>query len=336
MALADLIVLNREDASSAASSGGAGALLPDTFSFQTCLREVRADVRPAAEHPDASACRAAGYRRYTGAAAYRFLLQLACGLESQIAGETEILGQIKDAWRTFEQAHAQDAARLRPWMQRLLQETKDIRSEYVTGLGSATYGSLARRLLGGAAQGVTLLLGAGQLAESVLPYLECEEVLVCNRNEQRAHELVAKQRPGAGVPRATVISASLESELAAWRRAQDVVLCIPADPVRDEARVAAWLGRAGGDAGQPGRVLHLGLMDAAGTAWERVDNLCTLRELFALRDTQASQREAMLARAQKACLSRAQLARLDDADGSKPGSASHGWEDLAVFQAFGY
>ncbi len=34
-------------------------------------------------------------------------------------------------------------------MQRLLQDTKEVRSEHVVGLGSATYGSLVRRLLGG-------------------------------------------------------------------------------------------------------------------------------------------------------------------------------------------
>lgn len=331
MALADLIVLNRNGDPGAAPAP-AGGPLPDGFSFQTCLREVRVDVQPATEHPDPALCLSSGNQRYTGASAYRFLLQLACGLESQIAGETEILGQIKDAWRAFEQSRPDDAARLRPWMQRLLQETKEVRSEYVTGLGSATYGSLARRLLGGPGRGTTLLLGAGQLAESVLPYLECEEVLVCNRSADRARALVAKQRVGTGAPRLAVIDASPDSELAAWRRAHDVVLCIPPDAGRDELRVAAWRSRMGGN----GRVLHLGLMDAAGTPWSRIDNLLTLRDLFALRDSQASQREALLARARKACLNKAQLARLDDADGSRPGSASHGWEDLAVFQAFGY
>jgi hypothetical protein len=44
----------------------------------------------------------------------------------------------------------------------------------------------------------------------------------------------------------------------------------------------------------------------------------------------------MLARARKACANKAQLARLDDADGSRAGSSNHGWEDLAVFQAFSY
>jgi Glutamyl-tRNAGlu reductase, N-terminal domain len=331
MALADLIVLNCNGESTPEAAPEAD-LLPRGLAVRTCLRVVRVDVLPVHEHPDPARCLDGGFERYTGASAYRYLLQLACGLESEIPGETEILGQIKDAWRTLEQTQPDDAARLRHWMQRLLQETKEIRSEHVVGLGSATYGSLTRRLLGGAERGTTLLLGAGQLAESVLPYLECEEVLVCNRSEDRARTLVARQRPAANAPRLTVIDASPESELPAWRRAHDVVICIPPDPLRDEARVAALRGRPGGT----GRVLHLGLMDATGTPWARVGNLATLRELFALRDTQASQREALLARARKACLSKAQLAQLDDADGSRPGSASHGWEDLAVFQAFGY
>jgi hypothetical protein len=335
MALADLIVLNRngEFAADAPPDDGSGdALLPQGFAIRTCLRVVHIEVLLAGGHPDPARCLALGYERYTGASAYRYLLQLACGLESEIPGETEIFGQIKEAWRAFEQAQPDDASRLRPWMQRLLQETKEIRSEFVVGLGSATYGSLARRLLGGTDRGTTLLLGAGQLAESVLPYLEGDEVLVCNRSGERARTLVARQRPGANAPRLTVVDAAPESELPAWRRAHDVVICVPPDPLRDEARVAAWRGRMGAT----GRVLHLGLMDAADTPWARIGNLATLRELFALRDTHANQREALLARARKACLSKAQLARLDDADGSRPGSASHGWEDLAVFQAFGY
>jgi hypothetical protein len=81
-------------------------------------------------------------------------------------------------------------------------------------------------------------------------------------------------------------------------------------------------------------VLHLGLDGAAGTAWAGVPGLSTLRDLFELRDNQASQRELALARARRACRDKAQLARLDDADGSRAGSSNHGWEDLGVFESF--
>jgi hypothetical protein len=110
------------------------------------------------------------------------------------------------------------------------------------------------------------------------------------------------------------------------------VLCVPADAERDAARVNWWLNREA----HAGRVLHLGIDSTAGLAWSRIDNVATLRDLFGLRDSQATRREALLARARKACADKAQLAQLDDADGSRAGSSNHGWEDLAVFQAFSY
>ena len=57
------------------------------------------------------------------------------------------LNQLDDLARAVEDVQRQTP--IAAEMQRLLQETKEIRSEYVVGLGSATYGSLARRLLGG-------------------------------------------------------------------------------------------------------------------------------------------------------------------------------------------
>jgi hypothetical protein len=111
-----------------------------------------------------------------------------------------------------------------------------------------------------------------------------------------------------------------------------VVICIPADEARDLRRVQLWQQHGG----STGHVLHLGIKSAVQTAWAGVPHLSTLTELFGLRDTQASQREAQLARARRACLSKGQLARLDDADGSRAGSSNHGWEDLAVFGAFSH
>lgn len=330
MALSDLIVLNRPIA--AGSPESASGPLQSACGISTCLREVRVAALPPQLQTTAAECAAVGFERYIGADAYRFMLRLACGLESEIAGETEILGQIKDAWRAHEAADAQAASVLRPWMQRLLQDTKEIRSEFVTGLGGATYGSLVRRLLGAETTGPTLLLGAGQLAEAVLPYLDSGDVWIWNRHAERARELVARQRTPSAQQRIRVFDATEEAELAAWRAAHNVVICIPPDPDRDAMRARTWKHHMT----DRGRVLHLGLESAAGTAWEGIASLSTLRDLFALRETQANQRETQLARAQRACADKAQLARLDDADGSRPGTANHGWEDLAVFQAFSY
>lgn len=327
MALSDLIVLNRKVPEAPASD-----LLPDALVVATCLREVRIALRPAEQQPTAAQARAAGFERHAGQEGYRFLLQLACGLESEIAGETEILGQIKQAWRDHEAGSPDSARALRPWVQRLLQDTKEIRSEYITSLGSATYGSLVRRLLGGTLEGPTLLLGAGQLADAILPFLDTGEVMLWNRSAERARELLERQRAAQSAGRVHFAGSSARDEDAAWRRARDVVICIPADAARDAERIALWTGqhRAGG------RVLHLGIDGAAGTGWEGLPGLATLRDLFSLRDSHAAQRELLLARARRACADKAQLARLDDADGSRAGNSNHGWEDLAVFQAFGY
>ncbi|HTQ36739.1 MAG TPA: hypothetical protein VMH77_06860 [Steroidobacteraceae bacterium] len=327
MALADLTVLNRRT-----PEGAPTELLPASCVLGTCLREVRIGMTTPGTQPSLAAAGMDGYGRHVGADAYRFLLQLACGLESEIAGETEILGQIKQAWRDYEAAQPEAAAALRPWMQRLLQDTKEIRSEYVASLGSATYGSLVRRLLGGTLAGPTLLIGAGQLAETVLPFLDTGEVLVWNRGRERAAAMLARARLSRTQGRVHLLESTTTAEDAAWRRAHDVVLCIPPDAARDAGRGALWR-QHGASAG---RVLHLGLNDAHGTAWAAVPRLFTLTDLFGLRDSQAAQRELLLARARRACLDKAQLARLDDADGSRAGSSNHGWEDLAVFGAFSH
>ena len=329
MSLLDLIVLNRRTATDAGTVAHVPELA-DACVVKTCLREVQVTTRQAFDQGDTPAGSEGAGDLYQGADAYGFLLRLASGLESEIAGETEIFGQIKEAWRKYEAEHPASARALRPWMQRLLQETKEIRSEYIVGLGSATYGSLARRLIGGRPEGSTLLVGAGQLAATVLPYLDSADLRIYNRSPARAFEMLAQARARDGSYKTTVLEPTLEAELAAWRDARDVVLCVPADPERDAARVAAW--REHADA-RGGRILHLGIMDATGTAWQGVPRLATLRDLFSLRDAQAEQRDALLARARRACLGKAQLAQLDDADGSRPGTSNHGWEDLAAFLA---
>ena len=327
MSLLDLTVLNRSTATDAGAAGQRPELA-DACVVKTCLREVQVATRPAFDAGDMPAVETGAAELYRGADAYSFLLRLATGLESEIAGETEIFGQIKEAWRQYETAHPDGAKPLRPWMQRLLQETKEIRSEYIVGLGSATYGSLTRRLIGGRPEGTTLLIGAGQLATTVLPYLDSADLRLYNRSPARVFEMLRIARARDSSYRTTVLEPTLGDELAAWRDARDVVLCVPADPGRDAARVAAW--REHADA-RGGRILHLGIMSTAGTAWDGVARLATLQDLFSLRDAQAGQRDALLARARRACLGKAQLAQLDDADGSRPGTSNHGWEDLAVF-----
>ena len=110
MALSELIVLNRKGAGDSSAGGRSSrpAAFPPACAKcawrhcpRTCIRR-----RSNARQMDSS--------DYRGVDAYRFMLQLACGLESEIAGETEILGQIKDAWRDYEAAGSRGGGGVAP------------------------------------------------------------------------------------------------------------------------------------------------------------------------------------------------------------------------------
>jgi hypothetical protein len=306
----------------------AGKLAPeaaggDIFLIDTCQRRV-------ALFGDRAACRAAQrdfpadgvLESYEGHEAYAFLLRFACGLESKLVAETEVFGQLKQAWREFESRGSQLARGLSPLIQQLFQDAKAVRSEFLSSLGSASYGSQLRRLLGDeVAAGPILLLGAGQLAQAVAPWLEAPELWLWNRHRDRALELsreLEKRHPGRPV---RVLEDAAEPD--AWRAAHHVILCIPADAERDAQRIAAWHSR-----GEPrGRIVHLGLGQAGSqSAWQHLPELVSLGALFDMLHTQTEQRRRQVERARRACTEKALLRALG-ASATQP----HSWEDLAAF-----
>jgi hypothetical protein len=258
----------------------------------------------------------------SGTDAYTFLLRLACGLESRLAGETEVFGQIKESWRVFSATPSALARELDSSVQRLFRDTKEIRAEHLSGLGSASYGSQVRRLLGSATAGPTLLVGAGQLARAVAPWLETGELLLSNRSPDAAQELARLVQKRHSQRRCQVLDGTIESELDAWSRAGDVILCVPADAVRDPARISAWQARAA----RPGRLVHLGLGESRGEAWAALPGLIHLRALLDAMRTQSDQRRLRLARARRGCADKAALLAL-----APEATRARGWEDLAAF-----
>src|SRR4051794_29683584 len=65
---------------------------------------------------------------YKGQAAYHFLLRVATGLASEVLGETDVFGQFKEAWKKNQSSCNCCNAGLGPWIQRLFEDTKEIRS----------------------------------------------------------------------------------------------------------------------------------------------------------------------------------------------------------------
>ena len=330
MELQDLIVLHWRGAHQASGTAPESVSGQDVFLIDTCQRRVAVLADPAAHAAAVREFPADGVlESFSGSQAYAFLLRFACGLESKLVAETEIFGQIKQAWRIFSERGSALARQLSPWVQLLFQDAKAIRAQYLGHLGSASYGSQVRRLLGDEpARGATLLIGAGHLAQSVAPWLAGAELWLYNRTAERALELsreVAKRDPARPI---RVIEGGLAAELAGWRAAQHVVVCIPGDAQLDAQRVAArreYLSAAGSDG--PGRVIHLGLGAAPPAPWSELPGVVSLGSLFDMLRSHSQLRARALQRAQHACLEKAVLRSLG-ASSSHP----HSWEDLAAFQ----
>jgi hypothetical protein len=312
------------DFAPAAASGSAGE--PVVFPIQTCQRRVAVLLGAGALAAARSQFPAdAALEHFQGSDAYAFLLRFCCGLESKLVAETEIFGQIKESWREFCSHDSALSKRLAPWIQQLFQDAKEIRAQHLGKLGSVSYGSQVRRLLGEAASsGPTLLLGAGQLAQSVAPWLSGSELWIWNRTRERARGLaleLAKRAPDRPV---RIIEADSAAELAAWRSAARVVICVPPDPQADEARVAAWRARSIGG----GRIIHLGAGAEASAPWKDLPEFVSLGTLFEMLQAHSEVRRRQIERASSACLEKALLRDL-----SVHSSHPHSWEDLAAFYA---
>jgi len=141
------------------------------------------------------------YQHYDRSAV-RHLFRVSAGLDSQLLGEAEILGQVREAYRF---AHEQGATG--PVLNRLFQgalETgKRVRSETELGtrpMSVAAAGvKLAERVFGKLADRTALVLGAGTISEQVVSTLRDRGVahlFVMNRSRDRA-EVLAQQFGGS-------------------------------------------------------------------------------------------------------------------------------------------
>jgi len=143
---------------------------------------------------------------YYGDAAAAHLFAVACGLDSAVLGESEILGQVRDAW---ERALLEGAAgsSLSVLFRHALEVGKRARSE--TGIARGTTSmsqaavALAAERLGGSLEGRRLLLfGAGDMSEGMAGALAASpgvaEVLVANRTWAKA-ALLARRVGGRAV-----------------------------------------------------------------------------------------------------------------------------------------
>ncbi len=154
-----------------------------------------------------------------GSAAAEHLFSVAGGLDSMVIGETEITGQVKQAYQT-----AQTAGLTGPVTNRLfqtaLQTAKSIRSETAIGRGATSVGSvaveLAQRIFDQSLSNKTvLIIGAGKMGEACVRHLAKKgprSVLVCNRSLEKAAAL-AGEFGGEAIPFNELLSAMARADI---------------------------------------------------------------------------------------------------------------------------
>ena len=157
-----------------------------------------------------------------GPDAARHLFRVAAGLDSQLPGEAQILGQVREAYELARAAGATGAT-LNRLCEHALHAGKRVRAE--TGLGTtpaavpAAAAELARTVVGDLAGRRVLVIGAGkmgQLAATSFMARGAERIFVANHRLERAEELAARfggevvpfERIGDELARADVVVSS--------------------------------------------------------------------------------------------------------------------------------
>jgi glutamyl-tRNA reductase len=120
---------------------------------------------------------------------------VACGLDSAVLGEPQILGQMKDAYRA-----ACDAGTTGPVLNGLFQQAfsvaKQVRTDTAIGASAVSVAyaavSLARQIFASFDSHTALLIGAGETVELTARHLHARglsRMIIANRNVERARAL---------------------------------------------------------------------------------------------------------------------------------------------------
>ena len=159
-------------------------------------------------------------------AAIRHLFRVACGLDSMVLGETQILGQLKDAFRQAQNVGASQN-KLGLLMQQTFAVAKKIRTDTQIGARPVSIASaavnLANQFFAGFKKHTALLVGAGASVELLAKHLSQKgigQLIIANRSVDQAHKL-AKQYNGEAIP-----LSKIESTL----KKADILICSTASP----------------------------------------------------------------------------------------------------------
>ncbi len=127
--------------------------------------------------------------------AVRHMLRVACGLDSLVLGEPQILGQLKTTWQAAKE-HNGLGRHLDRLFQHAFTTAKQIRTE--TAIGSSPVSvafaavGLAKKIYGDLKKHTALLIGAGETIELAARHLDSQgigKLIIANRTIERAAKL---------------------------------------------------------------------------------------------------------------------------------------------------
>ena len=166
----------------AATEGAQSQLLDELRAFLLRDREVDDEV----------------FYEFSGAEAVEHLFKVASGLDSMVLGETEILGQLKDAYQIALE-HKHTGGRLNKAFQKAFNAAKQIRTETNIQRGSVSVANvaveLARKIFDRLNNRTVMVIGAGDTSEKTARALlsrGAQSVIVSNRSPERAEALAAE------------------------------------------------------------------------------------------------------------------------------------------------
>jgi len=137
------------------------------------------------------------------------LFSVASGLESAVLGEGEVLGQVRRAWELAHEERASGPV-LAELFRHAVRTGKRVRSETAIARGTTSFSHAAIELAeqhrpGGLAGAQVTVVGAGEIGSGVVRALadlpearRPAQVLVANRNPERARQLAASTPAGLG------------------------------------------------------------------------------------------------------------------------------------------
>ena len=137
------------------------------------------------------------------AEAARHAFRVASGLDSMVLGETQILGQMRQAVKTAEHAGTLGML-LHKLFQRTFAVAKEVRTTTEIGASSVSMAAaavrLAERIFPSIAEQNVLFIGAGEMIDLCATHFAArhpKHILVANRTEERAHQLADRYNGSA-------------------------------------------------------------------------------------------------------------------------------------------